>query len=102
MKKIIALIIAFGSFATAFSQSSKIDEAKRIINGEPERKVYGETNTRYPSTSTKNRTYSYNKKYKKKGNNGKHLGWEKGVGNPHKSNAHYYRKSNGKGKGKKG
>ncbi len=32
------------------------------------------------------RRYSKNKNYKKgkKGNNGKHLGWEKGKGNPHK------------------
>ena len=101
MKKIIALLITFGSFATAFSQSSKIDEAKRVINGEPERKVYSETGTRYPSRTVNERSYSYNKKCKKKGNNGKHLGWEKGVGNPHRT-GNVYKNGNGKNRGKKG
>ena len=35
------------------------------------------------------------KKNKAKSNNGKHLGWEKGVGNPHKNGG-----KPGKGKGK--
>jgi hypothetical protein len=159
MKKIVALLITFGSFATAFSQSQKIEEAKRVINGETreEKTVYGEP-TRYPSStsaeeaenihreydrkidavqrnpilssSEKERRirdlqnerdrkigeinkryedgrkrkwenkngYAKNKKYKK--DNGKHLGWEKGVGNPHKS-GNKKKDTHAKGKRKK-
>ena len=44
----------------------------------------------------KDRKDKKNKKYKKeKSNNGKHLGWEKGVGNPHKNGG----KPKGKNKG---
>lgn len=154
MKKIISLLIAFGCFATAFSQSRKIDEAKDIINGRTteQKKVYSENGSRYPTSTSgsedvnsinkeydrkinavranpflsaaekerrirelenernariraingKGGSYSYNnKKYKSKGNNGKHLGWEKGVGNPHRTgNAVNHGKGNGKGKGK--
>ena len=97
MKKIIALLISFGMFATAFSQSKEIEEARRIINGEPkqEKKVYREANTRYPAKN--NKTYKKHRKYKK--DNGRHLGWEKGVGNPHKSGSKKkYAYKNGKKK----
>lgn len=141
MKKIFVLLIAFGSFASGYSQSRKIEEAKRVINGEPERKVYSETGNRNPSSTSRSEdvnsinreydqkinavranpflsaaekerrirelenernrkiraingggAYSSNKKYKKNGNNGKHLGWEKGVGNPHKNGGKRYKK----------
>lgn len=149
MKKTIALLITFGAFASAYSQTRNIEEARRIINGEPkeERAVYGESssrerddinrdydrkidavrrnpvlspaqkersirdlenernrkirdwNERYGADrrDKKNDGYAKNKKYKK--NNGKHLGWEKGKGNPHK----YGKKKNDthKRKGKK-
>lgn len=97
MKKIFASFIALGIFITGFAQSQKIEEAKRVINGTPQdRKVYGETGTSYPETyptgkkrvATGDKKYKKNKKYKK--DNGKHLGWQKGVGNPHRT----------KGKGK--
>lgn len=48
--------------------------------------------------------YNDNKKNKKnkktKSNNGKHLGWEKGVGNPHKNGGTPGKASKGKGKNK--
>ncbi len=46
--------------------------------------------------------YKKNKKYKK--DNGNHYGWEKGVGNPHRtgSDKEYGHKSNGKGNSGKG
>jgi hypothetical protein len=49
-----------------------------------------EINNRYSSNDRDN-AYKYKKN---KANNGKHLGWEKGKGNPHKNG--------GKVKGKKG
>ena len=156
MKKIFFLFIAFGSLTTAFAQSRKIDEAKRVINGEPkeERKVYSETGNRYPTSTSgtedvnsinkeydrkinavkmnpflsptekerrirelenernariralggnRGGSYGYNnnKSYKTKGNNGKHLGWEKGVGNPHRTGGRFSGgNGNGHGKGK--
>jgi hypothetical protein len=36
-------------------------------------------------TYDKNRSASNKKNKSNKGNNGKHLGWEKGVGNPHRT-----------------
>lgn len=162
MKKIITLLIMFGAFATSYAQSGTIDKAKKVITKEPrnttsypnDRKVYGESDTRYPSNSTSrqaeidevNRTYDAkiqavrvnpilsaaekerkirnleyeraqrireinnryygnntysktNKKgYGKDNNPGKHLGWEKGKGNPHRTGATV--NGNGKGKGK--
>jgi hypothetical protein len=164
MKKIITLLLMFGGFATSYAQSRTIDKAKEVITKEPrnttsnpnDRKVYGESDSRYPSNSTSrqaeinevNRTYdakiqavranpllsaaekerrirdleyeraqrireinnryysnsgtsgtnSKNKNKAYKTNNGKHLGWEKGKGNPHRTGATV--KDNGKGKGK--
>jgi hypothetical protein len=163
MKKIITLLLMFGAFATSHAQSRTIDKAKEVITKEPrnttsnpnDRKVYGESDSRYPSNSTSrqaeinevNRTYdakiqaikvnplisasekerrirdleyeraqrireinnryysnssthSKNKNKNKayKTNNGKHLGWEKGKGNPHRTGATVG--DNGKGKGK--
>jgi transcription termination factor Rho len=143
MKKILTLLIAFGSVASLNAQSRKIEETKRVINGQTDdRRVEDQRGTRYPDgrsgTSRQeeidqiNREYdrkidavnanpilsraekdrrireieaqrdrrlrsidggryendrtSNNKKNKNyKGNNGKHLGWEKGRGNPHRT-----------------
>jgi hypothetical protein len=161
MKKIITLLFMSGAFVTSFAQSRTIDKAKEVITKEPrtttnDRKVYGESDTRYPTNSTSrqaeideiNRTYdakikavrvnplisaaekerrirdleyeraqrireinnryygntgtsgknNKNKAYKT--NNGKHLGWEKGKGNPHRTGGPVKGNGNGKGKGK--
>ena len=168
MKKIITLLFMFGAFATSYAQSRTIDKAKDVIKNEPrsttsypnDRKVYGESDTRYPSNSTSRQaeideinrtydskiqavrvnplisaaekerrirdleyeraqrireinnryygnsnsdgTYSKNKNKSKayKTNNGKHLGWEKGKGNPHRTGAPVKGNGNGKGKNK--
>ena len=152
MKKFFALLITFGAFTAAFSQSRKIEEARRVINGETkeERTVSRDESSRYPESpasreeetdkiyrqydrkieavrnnpllsseekekrirdlqyerdrkirenndryTSNKKHHSKNKKFKK--NNGKHLGWEKGVGNPHKSGN---KKDHAPGKGK--
>ena len=114
MKKIITLLLAAGAFITVNAQTSK-EEARRVILGQPKnggtattgggttskdgRDVIlggGETGTnRYPgyptTTKTKKKGDCDSKKSKAKtktkSNNGKHLGWEKGVGNPHRTGA---------------
>jgi lipopolysaccharide export LptBFGC system permease protein LptF len=156
MKKLLILLISFGTFTTLFAQStSEMEEAKRVILGQKknsrtndgqtrrddDRRVNEENGTRYPGSreaeiervnreyETKiqsirnnptlsaeekermirqlnkervekirriNKSYKdrdddndddYDKKDKKygKNNNGKKLGWEKGVGNPHRT-----------------
>ena len=85
MKKVIALLIAVASFSTSFSQSRKIDEARRIINGETntvsDRKVYRDYGDDDYNTGKRKNAY------KKSSNPGKHLGWYKGKGNPHRTGA---------------
>jgi len=144
MKKLFALLIAAGSFTTIFAQSKKIEEARRVMNGngsddrtvndnrgsrrpgdnvstnrserieevnneydrkvnsvrinptlsqaEKERRIRELENQRQrridaikngDRNSTKHKNHGKNKNKTGKGNNGKHLGWEKGVGNPH-------------------
>ena len=111
MKKIITLLLAAGAFVTVNAQTSK-EDARKVILGQPKngttttggsttskqgRDVIlggGETSTdRFPGTTT---TKTKKKgdcngngkgKSKVKSNNGKHLGWEKGVGNPHRTGA---------------
>jgi hypothetical protein len=89
------------------SRQAEVDQ----VNREYDRKIQSVRNNRYLSQAEKDRairqlendlnrkireingeynTTRKNKKYK--GNNGKHLGWEKGKGNPHKNG--------GKSKGK--
>jgi hypothetical protein len=95
-------VIASVRKAPSLSQAKK-DEAIRKAEAERARKIdeinrrYGNTSGSgtsggYPTTSgggttTTNDDVEVKEKYKmkKKGNNGKHLGWEKGVGNPHKN-----------------
>ena len=166
MKKIITLLLMFGAFATSFAQSRTIDKAKEVIKKEPrnttsypnDRKVYGDNDSRYPSSSASrqteidqanrdydakiaavrnnpflsasqkeqrirdleyeraqrireinNRYYGNNntthskkngKGYGKDNNPGKHLGWEKGKGNPHRTGGNFNGNGNGKGKNK--
>lgn len=112
MKKLFILLAATFTYAAAHAQTT--EDAKRVILGEPKRKstthdqgdilgtrddrrVYEEN--RYPS---KNKSYK-GKKYGKHNNPGKRLGWEKGVGNPHRTGAVQSKnyKGAGKGRGKK-
>jgi hypothetical protein len=161
MKKILTLLIAFGTVAAVQAQTSR-DEARRVILGQPKSGNYP-TDSRdvilgggnYPNSSYPNNNYPYgsreaqveqinrdynyriqqvrNNRYisraererqiralereremrirnlnrQNNGNygrntdyerhdNGKHLGWEKGVGNPHRNGGHP-----GKGNGKR-
>ena len=100
MKKIITLFIAVASFAALHAQSSR-DEARKVVLGQPKRNTStqqgrniilgtpGQQTTIYKTS--RNGTYPYGRKT----NPGKHLGWYKGVGNPHK-----YGGNPGKGKKK--
>jgi hypothetical protein len=71
------------------SQANK-DIRIRELEEERARRIR-EINSRYGTSSSG----KYKYKSKHKGNNGKHLGWEKGVGNPHKNGG-----KPGKGKNK--
>ena len=115
MKKIITLLLAAGAFVTVNAQTSK-DESRRIILGQPKKgetqpksgqtpaskqgrdvilgggtdvSQYPDNSNEYPTTKTKKKddSNSKTKTKKAKSNNGKHLGWEKGVGNPHRTGA---------------
>ncbi|HZF64264.1 MAG TPA: hypothetical protein VEZ55_07270, partial [Chitinophagaceae bacterium] len=54
MKHLLTLLITVVAFTTTYAQSRKIDEAKRVINGESreERRVNGESGSRSSETST--------------------------------------------------
>jgi Ni/Co efflux regulator RcnB len=67
MKKIIMVLIAVAVFASVHAQSSR-DEARRNILGQPKR----------TTTAQQSRNVILGR------NHGKHLGWYKGVGNPHR------------------
>jgi hypothetical protein len=109
MKKIITLLLAAGAFVTVNAQTSK-DEARKVILGQPKngeattggsttskqgRDVIlgggGTSTNRYPgyptTTTTTKKKGDCGSKTKNKSNNGKHLGWEKGKGNPHRTGA---------------
>jgi hypothetical protein len=80
---------------------SAAEKERRIRDLEYERaQRIREINNRYYGNS--DGTYSKNKNKNKayKTNNGKHLGWEKGKGNPHRTGAPVKGNGNGKGKGK--
>jgi hypothetical protein len=92
MKKIMTLLFATALFAAAHAQSSK-DEARRVVLGQPKqttasqqsRNIILGRNGQRGKTAT---IYKTNQNgvphYGKKNNPGKHLGWYKGVGNPHR------------------
>lgn len=94
----MTLLFAAALFATAQAQSSK-DEARNVVLGQPKkttssqesRNVILGKNGQYGRTQPVYRTdrvYKTDRRkdyhYGKKNNPGKHLGWYKGVGNPHK------------------
>ncbi len=113
MKKLLILLLGVAVYTTAQAQTT--EDARRVILGEEKRK----TNTEQPTdifgrkdegrvyresekTSSKSKSYK-SKKRGKYNNPGKRLGWEKGVGNPHRTGAVQSKKYKhaGKGKGKK-
>ncbi len=57
-----------------------------------------EVNNRYSGGNSNDGNYTKNKKYKS--NNGKHLGWEKGKGNPHRTGGSVNGKTKNKNKNK--
>jgi len=83
-------LLVVGSFVTVHAQSSR-DEARRVVLGQPKhgttsqqgKTVISGKNTQHKKVYKTNRTVYYGKKT----NPGKHLGWYKGVGNPHRYGA---------------
>lgn len=104
MKKIITVLIAVAVFASVHAQSSK-EEARRVVLGQPKQTTSQQQSRnvilgRSPQQS--GRVYKTNRTvhYGKKSNPGKHLGWYKGVGNPHRYGMQPARgKKSGHGKG---
>gem|GEM_PF-3023576 len=87
MKKAIIVLLILGAFVSVHAQSSR-DEARRVILGQPKRQTSQQTRTvilgRNGQTTQTQRVYRTNHPYYHKTNPGRHLGWYKGVGNPHK------------------
>jgi hypothetical protein len=104
MKKIITTLIAVAAFAAVHAQTSR-DEARRVILGQPKQTTSQQRKTqqgrtvilgRNPQTQQSGRVYRTNRTgdyHYGKTNNGKHLGWYKGKGNPHR-----YGMNSGRGK----
>jgi hypothetical protein len=98
MKKITMLFLALTALAMAEAQTTK-EEARRIVLGQPK----NGTTTQQGRTVILGRNEENRKVYRtkrtgyytKKSNPGKHLGWYKGEGNPHR-----YGTNQGKGKKK--
>lgn len=97
MKKIFTVLIAVAAFVSVHAQSSK-DDARRVVLGQPKQTssqqqsrnvILGKSPRQSSPVYRTNRTVYYGKK----SNPGKHLGWYKGVGNPHR-----YGMQPGKGK----
>lgn len=111
MKKIITVLIAVAAFASVYAQSSK-DDARRVVLGQPKRTTsqqQGRNVILGRSPQGSGRVYKTNRTvyYGRKSNPGKHLGWYKGVGNPHrygmkpgrgKEKEHEHGKGHGRGK----
>jgi hypothetical protein len=95
MKKVIMVLLVLGTFLNVKAQSSK-DEARKVILGQP-KNSREQTRTvilgRKSEPTQTRRVYETKQNCYKKTNPGKHLGWYKGVGNPHK-----YGGNPGKGK----
>jgi hypothetical protein len=90
MKKIMILIFTLGAFVMVQAQTSR-EEARRIVLGQPKNGttsqqgrtvILGRNESNKKVYKTKRTTH-----YSKKSNPGKHLGWYKGVGNPHRYGA---------------
>jgi hypothetical protein len=82
MKKIIFVLITVAAFASVHAQSSR-DKARRNILGQSKQTS---SQSRTIVLGSPQRVYKTNRNvyYHRKTNHGKHLGWYKGVGNPHK------------------
>jgi len=100
------------TYPTSSSRQAQIDQVNRdydakifsirrnssLSEAEKERIIRDLENERARKIARINKDYDGDGNYKKeKKDNGKHLGWEKGKGNPHKNGG-----TPGKGKGKKG
>lgn len=87
MKKLSTLLIAIGAFVAVHAQSSR-DEARRVVLGEPKTTTSQGRNVILGKTPHEQQKKIYKKErtvyYGRKNNRGKHLGWYKGVGNPHR------------------
>ena len=98
MKKAMMVLLILGAVVSVHAQSSK-DEARRVILGQPKKSSQQQTRTvilgRNGQTNQTRTVYGTNHNHYNKSNPGKHLGWYKGVGNPHK-----YGGNPGKGKKK--
>jgi hypothetical protein len=97
MKKFLILMATFGAFATVRAQSSR-EEARRIVLGQPKNGTSSQQGrTVILGNDQGKKVYRTNRStyYAKKSNPGKHLGWYKGKGNPHRYGAN-------PGRGKKG
>jgi hypothetical protein len=96
MKKIFILLLGLGAFATIHAQSSR-EEARRIVLGQPKNGTASQQGKKAilrDDQGGKVFRTNRNTYYGKKSNPGKHLGWYKGKGNPHRYGAN-------PGKGKK-
>jgi hypothetical protein len=86
MKKVIMMLLVLGTFIGVKAQSSK-DEARRVVLGQP-KNSREQTKTvilgRNGEPNQTRRVYETKQNRYYKTNPGKHLGWYKGVGNPHK------------------
>jgi Ni/Co efflux regulator RcnB len=100
MKKIITTLIAVAAFVAVHAQTSR-DDARRVILGQPKQTTSQQRKTQQgrtvilgnPQTQQTGRVYTNRNVNYGKTNNGKHLGWYKGKGNPHR-----YGMKPGKGK----
>ena len=79
MKKLSFLLAALFAFSQMHAQSR--EEVRRLILGTPKTVVVQNSPRLYKSTTRYNK---HNKNYGGRANPGKHLGWYKGVGNPHR------------------
>jgi hypothetical protein len=94
MKKIVILFIAVATFASVQAQSSR-DKARKAVLGQPKHTTsHEQSRTVVLGRSTPGgRVYRTNRTVydHRKMNHGKHLGWYKGVGNPHKNGVYHER-----------
>lgn len=86
MKKIMILLFTLGTFVIAQAQTSR-EEARRIVLGQPKNGTASQQGRTVILGKKETSKKVYKKKYSKKSNNGKHLGWYKGKGNPHRYGA---------------
>lgn len=97
MKKIVILFIAVATFVSVQAQSSR-DKARKTVLGQPKQTTsQKQSRTVILGRPTQGkRVYRTNRTiyYHRKTNHGKHLGWYKGVGNPHRYGVYHERGRN--------